>query len=290
MKQIKIFLILSLLIGIFWSCKEDKISDESIFKDNTKILTEFDKWLLVNYTYPYNINFKYKMEDIESSLSYHMVPAETDKSIAMAKLIKFVWLETYEECASLEFLRMNVPRVIHLIGSGAYNSNNTYLLGTAHDGMMITLYLVNSLNITNPSVSELRDRMRTIFHEFSHILHQKKNYSTDFWKITPNDYIIDDWGNNPLATAYQLGFISQYARKDYNEDFVEIIARYVVYGKDNWESILKAAGPNGSEKLLQKFEIVRDYLSITWGIDIDELQRIFETRITNIDKLDLTHL
>ena len=291
MKAIKLYLVLFLLTGIFWSCREDEISDESIFKNN-KELTGFDKWLLENYTYPYNILFKYKMEDIQSSLSYHLVPADPDKCIAWAKLIKHLWLETLVECKDMDFPRQHVPRVIHLVGSGAYNSNNTVILGTASEGMMITLYLINTLNPANPSTADLRDRMRTIFHEFGHILHQKKNYAPEFEAITNNDYILGEWGDaaNTLQIANQLGFVSRYARSEPNEDFVEIIARYVIYGPAAWDAVLRAAGTTGAAKLTQKLDIVRDYLNISWGIDIDELSRVFETRLSNIDKLDLTRL
>jgi substrate import-associated zinc metallohydrolase lipoprotein len=203
-----------------------------------------------------------------------------------------LWLETYVECKDINFLRQYTPRVIHLIGSGAYNSTNTVTLGTAHSAMMITIYSVNNLSPNNPSVESLREYMRTIFHEFSHILHQKKGYSPDFWRITNNDYVMDDWANaaNTLQMANQLGFVSRYARKEPNEDFVEIIARYVVYGPAEWEAVLRAAGTAGADKLSQKMDIVRDYLTVSWGIDLDELHRIFENRIGNIDKLDLTHL
>jgi len=292
MKILKLYLVLFLLTGMFWSCQKDEISSESIFKDSTKEKTEFDKWLLSNYTYPYNIEVKYKMEDIESDYTVQLVPAETDKCIAMAKLIKYLWLETFIECKDVDFMRSNVPRVIHLIGSGAYSSTGAVTLGTAEDGMKITLYAVNQVNPANPSIMDLRDRMRTCFHEFSHILHQKKNYTTDFWKITNNDYVYNDWSQsiNTLQIAYQKGFVSQYARKEPDEDFVETLARYVVYGQDNWDSILNAAGPDGASKITQKLDIVRDYLNVSWGIDIDQLRWIFESRLGNINNLDLTHL
>ncbi|MDR1527128.1 MAG: putative zinc-binding metallopeptidase [Dysgonamonadaceae bacterium] len=292
MKEVKLYLIMFLMAGICWSCKEDAISDESIFKDSTKELSEFDKWILVNYTYPYNIVFKYKMEDIESDHSYQLVPADPDKSIAFAKFIKYLWLDAYAEHKGVDFPRMYAPRVIHLIGSGAYNSNNTYLLGTAEEGLKITLFRVNDFDPVNPSIPEIKDRMRTLYHEFSHILHQKKNYSEEFQKITNDDYILNDWSSSTatLQIAYEKGFVSRYARKEPNEDFVEIIARYVVYGQENWDAILKAAGTDGAAKINQKFEIVQNYLTVSWGIDINELRRVFETRLDNMDKLDLTHL
>lgn len=292
MKEVKLYLMIFLMAGTCWSCKEDAISDESIFKDSTTELSEFDEWILVNYTYPYNIVFKYKMEDIESDHSYQLVPADPDKSIAFAKLIKYLWLDAYAEHQGVDFPRMYAPRVIHLIGSGAYNSNNTYLLGTAEEGMKITLFRINDFDLLNPSVSEIKDRMRTLYHEFSHVLHQRKNYSEEFQKISNDDYVLNDWSEstNTELLAYQKGFISRYARKEPNEDFVEIIARYTVYGQANWDAVLNLAGEEGAAKLTQKLEIVQNYLTVSWGIDLNELRRIFETRLANIDKLDLTHL
>ena len=207
MEKIKLFLVLFLMAGMLWSCKEDEINSESIFKDNTKPLTEFDKWILTNYTYPYNIVFKYKMEDIESNFSYQVVPAKTEKCIAWAKLIKYLWIEAFVECKSVDFPRLYAPRVIHLIGSGAYNSNNTVLQGTAEDGMKITLYQINDLDPENPSIEDIKNRMRVIYHEFSHILNQKKNYSEEFQKITNNDYVYNDWSNSTetLQLAYEKG-------------------------------------------------------------------------------------
>jgi substrate import-associated zinc metallohydrolase lipoprotein len=281
-----------LLAGACWSCKEDALSDESIFQDSKKELSAFDQWILTNYTYPYNIVFKYKMEDIESDHTYQLVPAAPEKSIAFAKIIKYLWLDAYAEHKGVDFPRMHAPRVIHLIGSGAYNSNNTYLLGTAEEGMKITLFRINDFDPEHPSIPEIRDRMRTLYHEFSHILHQKKIYSEEFQKITNDDYVLNDWSStaNTLQIALEKGFISRYARMEPNEDFVEIIARYIVYGQENWDAQLKAAGEDGAAKITQKFEIVRSYLEISWGVDINELRRVFETRLANIDKLDLTHL
>ena len=59
----------------------------------------FDEWLLANYTYPYNVDFKYRMQDIESDHKYNLVPADYDKSVALAKIIKHVWMEAYTELA-----------------------------------------------------------------------------------------------------------------------------------------------------------------------------------------------
>jgi substrate import-associated zinc metallohydrolase lipoprotein len=278
-----------------WSCKEEELSSESIFKDSTAPQTDFDRWLLSNYAYPYNITFKYKMQDIETSKDYELAPATTEKSIAMAKLLKYIWLETYQELIGIDFVRTYSPKVIHLIGSGGYDNTNSMVLGTAESGMKITLFDVNELNPDNVDVVRLQRYMKTIFHEFSHILHQNKNYPLDFGELTKNDYVQSDWSESSetLELAYKKGFVSRYSRKEPNEDFVEIISIYVVYGQSNWDGILREAdkdGADGAQIINRKFEIVKQYLNDSWNIDIVELRRIFEIRLNSIGNLDLRNL
>ncbi|MDR0754757.1 MAG: putative zinc-binding metallopeptidase [Prevotellaceae bacterium] len=294
MKNIKIFLVTIITATIAWSCSEDKLNSESVFKDPDPALqTEFDKWLLENYTYPYNISFKYKMEDIESNMTYDLVPATVKNSIAMAKIIKHLWLEVYDDVAGVDFTRTYIPRVIHLIGSGAYNSNNTFLLGTAEGGLKVTLFRINDLNINNISISLLSEwYLHTMHHEFAHILHQTKDYPSEFKAISNNDYIGDDWAASTatLAIANQLGFVSRYARSEANEDFVELLSIYVTKGQANWNAILAQAGTAGTAIINQKLEIVKVYLRNSWGIELDELRRVFELRASTLNLLDLSNL
>jgi len=86
------------------------------------------------------IHFKYRMQDIESDHKYNLVPADYDKSVALAKIIKHVWMEAYTELAGPAFLRSYVPKTFHLIGSPAYDSSGTKVLGTAEGGKKITLW------------------------------------------------------------------------------------------------------------------------------------------------------
>ena len=138
----------------FTACQsDDKLDPTSIFDTNPPKRDALEQWLQENYTYPYNIDFKYKMEDIESDMKYTLVPADSAKAAKLAILIKYLWLESYDEVAGITFTKTYVPRIIHLIGSAAYNSNGTIVLGTAEGGLKITLYIVNSLtqsSISNP--------------------------------------------------------------------------------------------------------------------------------------------
>lgn len=298
MKKIVIYLLAFTLTGSLWSCDENEPSSHSIFDTTDESGTAFDQWLLSNYVYPYNIEVKYKMEDIESSMDYTLAPAMPDKCMALAKLIKYLWLEAYDEVAGLEFTRTYVPRIIHMIGSGAYNSNNTVILGTAEGGLKITLYRINNINPQTITAAELNDAyLKTMHHEFGHILNQIKNYPVDFLSITQNDYIGDDWNSASLAEAKEKGFVSQYARSYDSEDFVEIISIFVTRDQETWDVLLESANTTapGNEKtgkqlIEQKFEIVKNYLKDSWNIDIYKLREVVLRRGNSIDQLDLTHI
>lgn len=290
MKKTFIYL-LFLCVASLWACDDDDISGKSIIIDPTQEWNEFDSWIQNNYTYPYNIDFKYRMEDIESDMNYNLIPAEYDKSIALAKLVKYLWLESYDELMGVDFLRTYVPKIIHLIGSPAYNNSGSIVLGTAEGGLKVTLYNVNNLNLKNITIASLNEAyLKTMHHEFAHILHQIKEYPTDFKDITGADYVGDDWSkaDNTLAIALQKGFVSRYARKEANEDFVETIAIYITYTPTAWNNLLVQAGATGRPIIEQKFEAVKSYLATSWNINIDKLRDIVQRRSGDINKLDLT--
>jgi substrate import-associated zinc metallohydrolase lipoprotein len=290
MKKFK-FLVFGLFsICFLFSCEEEKLNDNSIIQDSTTVQTDFDRWLLSNYTYPYNINFMYKMKDIESSLGYELVPAEATKCLAVAKIVKYMWLETYDQISGIDFMRGNSPKVILLVGSMAINSSGQ-VLATAESGMKITLYSINDLNIANLNYSQLRGYIKTIFHESAHIFHQKKLFSLDFEAECRNDYVEDNWNESTEteAKAFQLGFVSRYARKNPKEDFAEMLSIFVTQGQANWDNILSLAGASGAAHINNKFDIMKNYFQDSWKIDIFELRRIFEARLATLNNLDLNN-
>ena len=275
------------------SCNKDEISSNSIFDTPAAPQNAFDEWLLMNYTYPYNIDFKYKLEDIESNFSYQLAPASVENSIALAKLIKYLWLEVYDEVGGITFTRTYVPRIIHLVGSPGIQPNGKELLGTAEGGLKVTLYKVNGLDITALDLAFLNEYFfHTIHHEFGHILHQTKNYPSNFRQISSTDYIGESWNGDDetLAKAYGLGFVSRYARSSVDEDFVEILSIYVTSTVAQWNAILTAAGTTGRPKIEEKFGILKDYLTTAWNIDIVALRDAVQDRSALIGNLDLTTL
>lgn len=147
-KYIIYSLIITLTCGL-GACNNDEDVDKanSIFSTEEVERSPFDNWILGNYTHPYNIALKYRMEDNESDMTHVLAPADYKKSVVLAKIIKHVWLEAYDEATgNPDFLRQYIPKTIHFIGSPAYEDNGTMVLGTAEGGMKITLYNVNDIN------------------------------------------------------------------------------------------------------------------------------------------------
>lgn len=97
MKKILLYTLAIFLTGVMISSCSDDEFGESIFNTTPRERTEFDNWLLQNYVKEYNIDFKYRMEDIEADMSYNLIPAEVEKSKKLAKIIKYLWLESYDE-------------------------------------------------------------------------------------------------------------------------------------------------------------------------------------------------
>lgn len=294
MKKISIYI---LMIGIalsFNSCRDDDPSSQSIFDTTPPARNAFDNWLLENYTYPYNIDFKYKLEDIESDYKYDLVPADEEKSKKLAKLIKYAWMDAYVEALKeteqdgFLFLKRYVPKTMHLIGSPGYNQEGTQVLGTAEGGMKVTLYAVNKLTIDPDWLNSMY--FHTMHHEFAHILHQTKNYSIEYKKITEGKYVADNWYQISPQQALQSGFISNYSMSYPDEDFVEIFSRYLTYSPEEWQSLLGVAGDTGRPLINQKFAIVKKYLEDSWNIDIEILRSVVQRRVNSLDEVDLDNL
>jgi len=167
MKRNILFITLLSVIGLFSSCTKEELGN-SIFDTTSPSRTKFDTWLLDNYNKQYNIELLYKFSDIESDQTYNLTPADVRKSEVLAQIVKYVWIEAYDEVAGIDFTRQYVPKMIQFIGSGAYNANGTVVLGTAKGGLKVTLYSVNDLKLDINFLNEYY--FHVMHHEFAHIL------------------------------------------------------------------------------------------------------------------------
>lgn len=279
-KYIVMFALSIATVGGFTSCSEDDLDKESIFQDSKVKENDFDKWIYKNYTLPYNINLMYRLQDIESDHDYTLAPAQFENSVVLAHIVKYAWLESYDEVAGIDFTRRFVPKMLHFIGSAAYENNGTMILGTAEGGLKVTLYLVNSLTIDKEFLNHYY--FKTMHHEFAHILHQTKSYPTEYDLISEADYVSGDWYLIDDAEAYSKGFVSPYAMSEPREDIAEVTSIYITKSPAEWNAILAKAGDTGASIINQKLEIVKKYMESSWGIDMDELRDCVQRRINDV--------
>lgn len=300
-----LILLLAFVFGaaLFSGCSEDDLRDTSSIRDKTTEKNDLDRWIDANYVKPYNIDFRYRMNDIWTNQSYNLSPASYANSIRMAKLTLHLCLNAYDEVTgSKTFMRTCFPKILHLIGSAAVNTNNTIVLGTAEGGKMMTLYMINDLPLLMPTSDNPDVKLdmptlneyffKTMHHEFCHILHQTTPYTTEFKAISGSNYIGDNWSiaYTSDADARKKGFISAYSSKAVDEDFVELYSVYVTSTAATWAGYLSDAGTNGAATISQKMDIVADYLLKTWNIDVDKMRAVVLRRQSEISSLDLDNL
>lgn len=326
MKYIKLF-ILMVSVALFAACSEDSLDSKSVFDSSTKEEpNEFDTWLKANYVDTYNIRFNYRYIDKETNNQYNLAPADYTKAKALAIMMKHIWLDAYTEVMGEDFLKTYSPRVMQLVGSAAYDSQSSIVMGTAEGGLKVTLYNVNVIDPTKPEFDvdqPFVDKTKgtydlnywffhTMNHEFCHIMTQKKNYSTDFQTVSAGKYQTEGWVNVKDEEAPSYGFVSGYATKEYNEDFAEIFSQYVTHSEAAWEKILmsgikfqtdskgnvvKDADGNpivldtaGYDAIVEKFDIVKEYFQTTWNLDITQLRDVILRRTEEVKAMDLTTL
>lgn len=274
------------------SCGEDNPTGESIFVDQqAENQNDFDKWIYKNYTLPYNIKLIYKMQDIEADYDYTLAPADFEKSIKLAHIVKYAWMEAYDEVAGINFTRVYVPKILHFIGSPAYEQDTgTMVLGTAEGGLKVTLFMINSLTISRAFLNTYY--FKTMHHEFAHILHQTKSYDPDFDLISEGLYVNGDWYYYSDSEAHQLGFVTPYASSEATEDIAEMTAMYITKTATEWDAIITDAGEDGGAIINKKLEMVKKYMQESWGIDLDELRKVVQRRIDDVasGKVDLENL
>lgn len=332
MKKVLYISLLSVFfLGVITSCTKEKLDSESVFVNRNIEQNDFDKYIEREYTKEYNIGLIYKYVDIESDMNYNLSPAKYESSVRLGKLIKYLAIEPYNEVTGgKDFIKSYFPKVLSFIGSPAYRNNGTMIIGTAEGGRKITMFNVNALDEETGVEKEFLNEFffHTIHHEFGHILHQTKPYSTSFNEISDKDYVFDSWNTefSGVAGAVEKGFISPYAGSEPNDDFVEILSFYITSTEDEWEERVNSgvtsiedtledlwdnrdeyeddefaeevadavsrleAAEEARVRLLEKIDIVKSYLDNSWDIDIDELRAEIQNRLDALDDFDQTSL
>lgn len=224
------------------SCNDDyALKEQSVITGSMTggptVQNDFDRWLEQNYQLPYNIRFKYRYEEIESDFDYYTIPAEYWQAVQMAHIVKYICLDSYSEVADANFTRQNFPKEFYCIGEWQYKNNGTHTLATAAGGKKILLAGVNYIDEYKYNIKDLTYYyLKTIHHEFMHIMNQTKEIPTAFKFITGTGYVSSSWSEFPFDEGYLTrGFITAYAQEEYTEDFAEMLAYYICYSPEQWE-------------------------------------------------------
>ena len=232
------------------SCSEEDLGP-SIYDttdyplDRSAYTFPLDTFVKKNFLEPYNLKFIYKMEDVGSDMQKNLVPATYERSVDLAVLVKYLWLDVYAKLAGEKevFLKKYSPRIIHVIGSPGYLSDGSREVGVAEGGIKVTLMEVNKLDVNRIEGDRGLNQLffHTMHHEFGHILDQTSLRPTAFNTISTGLYDAMGWAQKSDSIQASLGFVTPYGSSQAGEDWVETLACYVTYNQDRWEQLLNSA-------------------------------------------------
>jgi substrate import-associated zinc metallohydrolase lipoprotein len=225
------------LLSLSISCKKDENLNKEIvgLGGDTWKPGALDEWLYANFTKPFNMSVKYRWDGSEYDVSKTLTPPKMEMVQPLMEMVKGVWIDPYIAESNIDFIRKYGPKNYILVGSLQYNAGGTVTLGEAEGGVKVTLFNVNNFSKTNRDVSQRV--LKTIHHEFTHILNQNISYQKEFPLVTPAGYTAD-WNNTSLANANNAGFISQYAQASPVEDFAEMASIMLTEGKSSYDAIV----------------------------------------------------
>lgn len=274
-----LFYALSFLLA-FSSCKKEAALDDdfSAYNPDGFIATDLDRWLEKTLVDEYNIEVIYRYNRYMTDVAKDVAPPRANQVQPQMEAVINGFLEPYKKVAGASFIKRNTPKQFVLFGSGAYQDDGTIILGTADAGRRIVLYRVNDFSTTNATA--VKRNLRTIHHEFTHILNQLVRIPSDFEQLNKADYLIS-WDKNSAAEALSLGFISQYSRSAPGEDFAEMVAHLLVEGQLWFDNRVRTSTEVGKQKLREKEQIIVDYFSTNLAIDFRELQREVQSVVTD---------
>ena len=106
---LSLLLLSAVTLGFTACSSDDPDTSYSVIEPGVTEKNDLDLWIEANYRKPYNIDFKYRYEDIEGDFNYYLVPARYEDANTMAHLVKHLCVETYNEVAGVDFTRQYFP-------------------------------------------------------------------------------------------------------------------------------------------------------------------------------------
>lgn len=232
------------------SCSDDDLGP-TIFPEEEKPLDRsmgtfpLDSFVKKYMLEPYNMKFIYRMEDVGADMQKNLVPADYEKSVQLAVLMKYLWLDVYAKLAGEKevFLKKYAPRIIHVIGSPSYNDDGSRTVGIAEGGVKISMLETNKLDVNQIDGYYGLNNLffHTMHHEFAHILDQTYQRPTAFDILSTGLYDAVAWADKHDSVQAALGFVTPYGSSANREDWVEVLSCYVTYDQDRWDALVNTA-------------------------------------------------
>lgn len=271
------------IVGIgFTSCDNDNKLKDSIFNIEEKEGNDTDKWIEKNFREPYNIRATYRWNQAFGYYDKTLYPPNVDNVIPALSMVKKLWIDSYTDVGGEDFIKSIAPRELHLIGSYNRNNDGTIVLGEAGGGARISLFNVDYVKSDNrESITQF---VHTVQHEYVHILNQSKPYDKVAWsKISDGGLYTSSWYLYKDPESNELGFVTSYARSNYDEDIAETASVVLLKSKAEWtEFLANIKSEKARQDILKKVDLVVEYYKEQYEIDFWELRDRAEVHTTEV--------
>ncbi|WP_170179820.1 zinc-binding metallopeptidase [Flavivirga rizhaonensis] len=274
MKKYFIIALLSITTISFTACSDGSDSvGESQIDTSTPILNDLDDWLRSNFVSPYNIEVLYKWDINDTDIDRILHPPLESSVKPVAEALQKAWIEPYTTLGGADFIKKIAPRQFTLVGGFNFNPNSpTITLGIAEAGTKITLFNIDFLDFTD--INSIKQPLKTVQHEYGHILNQNIPIDIAYGQINPENYN-SNWFNRSDAEARELGYITAYASSQEGEDFVEMVSEMLTNSKEDFDAIVSSIVSAEARAIIRlKEAMVVEYYQTNFGIDIYELQAL----------------
>ena len=279
-----------LLPLMFFSCDRNTDSlTESQISDVPPIRSVLEVWLLDNFVKPYNIDIRYKFQEGDHDVARYLHSPNESNVRPFAELLQKVWIDPYNTVGGEDFIARFAPREFVLSGGFNYNPGNpTITLGFAEAGARITLFNLDFIDFTlldfGPGLVSYINPIKTVQHEYGHILNQHISVDVNYGLITRAGYT-GQWFDFNLDVAQSLGFITRYARNNERDDFVEMVSEMLIRPRADYDAIIDAIPSINAQAILrQKEAMVVEYYITNFNIDFYALQELTSQAVIELQQ------
>lgn len=306
MIKIAKFIYITVMALLVFQCASDDSNTQYLPPENPDISSANDTYLYNNggnsLFERYNTATRWRWNDNFIAPNQRATPVRAEFVIPAARLIDYLWIEPYTTSGEggQKLITDLFPAEIVFIGSTIFNTDGSEILGFAEGGARVTLLTLNDLDFQDRDWLTDRGRgiLTTVHHEFSHIIQQNFGNPVGLNTISER-YVGIEWINTSMVEAIKLGMVSPYGASTEFEDFVEIIAYYLVLEEDIFnedyitqedcsalsdpDAVLNCQELNeGRQKIKQKFDLIIEYYDNQLNIDLVEVKNTLQERLDNL--------